>query len=181
MIAKWARDNIAAFGGDPDKITIVGESAGAGSVRTLLGSPPAIGQYKGAIAMSNLGGGADLGLSGDYATTYSSYLTINGSYAIAGQNIFAAAGCNQSSLEAQIACLEQVPALTLVELASVARYVVQDGHFVNTEQLIVSQKNASTAHVPVMFGNMHDDGASFISYPKMTNVTTEATAIMAAP
>lgn len=130
--------------------------------------------------MSNLGGGVDLGLSGNYATTYSSYLTINGSYALAGQNIFHDAGCNQTSLDAQIACLEQVPALQLVELPAVARYVVQDGVYVTTEQLIVNKKNASTAHVPVMFGNMHDDGASFINYPKMGNVTNEATGLMAA-
>ena len=61
--------NIASFGGDPRQITINGESAGAGSVRVLLGSPPAIGKYQGAIAMSNLGGGVTLGLSDDYATT----------------------------------------------------------------------------------------------------------------
>ena len=130
--------------------------------------------------MSNLGGGVDLGLSGNYATTYSSYLTINGSYALAGQNIFRAAGCNQTSLDEQIACLEQVPALTVVELPSVARYVVQDGTFVTTEQLIVSENNASTAHVPVIFGIMQDDGASFITYPRTANVTDELTGITAA-
>ena len=159
---------------------IVGESAGAGSVRVLFGSPPAIGQFQGAIAMSNLGGGVSLGLSGDYATTYSSYLTINQSYALVGQDIFAQAGCNSISLAAQIACLQRVPALQLVELPAVARYVVQDGRYVNTEQLIVSTNNALTSHVPVMFGNMRDDGASFITYPRMGNVTNEAMALMAA-
>ena len=175
---QWTLDNIASFGGDPTKITINGESAGAGSVRTLLGSPPAIGKFQGGIAMSNLGGGVTLGLEGDYGTSYSSYMTIAQSYAVAGQNIFKDAGCTQSTLAAQIACIESYPALELVELPDVARYVVQDGHYVNTEQLIVSTRNASTAHVPVMFGNMANDGASFSTYPQ-TPVTSEAAGIEA--
>ena len=78
--------------------------------------------------MSNLGGGVGLGLSGDYSTTYSSYLTIAESYAIAGQNIFTQAGCTQATVDAQIACLKQAPALKVVGLSTHARYVVQDGH-----------------------------------------------------
>jgi carboxylesterase type B len=52
----WVRANIASFGGDPTQITIFGQSAGAISVRALLGSPKAIGKYTAAMAMSNLGG-----------------------------------------------------------------------------------------------------------------------------
>ncbi|HTO07035.1 MAG TPA: carboxylesterase/lipase family protein [Myxococcota bacterium] len=49
---EWTRDNIRAFGGDPDQVTIFGESAGGMAVATLLGMPGARGLFRGAIAQS---------------------------------------------------------------------------------------------------------------------------------
>lgn len=49
---KWIKKNIAQFGGDPDNVTIFGQSAGGGSVRTLCESPLARGLFHKAVIMS---------------------------------------------------------------------------------------------------------------------------------
>ncbi|MEO7975637.1 carboxylesterase family protein [Flavobacterium sp.] len=54
MIAglKWVKENIKSFGGDPDKVTIFGESAGGIAVSMLCASPKAKGLFQGAISQS---------------------------------------------------------------------------------------------------------------------------------
>lgn len=51
----WVRRNIATFGGNPDNVTIFGESAGARDVMALLVAPPARGLFQRAIAQSGTG------------------------------------------------------------------------------------------------------------------------------
>lgn len=55
---KWVRENISAFGGNPNKITVMGESAGGGSVHTLMQAEESKSLFHGAIIMS--GGGRSL-------------------------------------------------------------------------------------------------------------------------
>ncbi|MEO8908171.1 MAG: carboxylesterase/lipase family protein [Microbacteriaceae bacterium] len=49
----WVQRNISAFGGDPAKVTVFGESAGAGAITTLMATPSAEGLFRGAIAESS--------------------------------------------------------------------------------------------------------------------------------
>ena len=58
-VLRWVQKNIAAFGGDPRKVTIAGESAGAILVSAMVGSPEGKGLFQRAIAQS----GAWMGLS----------------------------------------------------------------------------------------------------------------------
>lgn len=49
---EWVQANIGSFGGDPGRVTVFGQSAGAGSVAALLVMPRAAGLFRGAVAQS---------------------------------------------------------------------------------------------------------------------------------
>lgn len=153
----WVRKNIKDFGGDPDRITIFGQSAGAGSVRALLASPKSIGKFAGAIPLSNLGGI-------QYGTTYSKYYTIAEEMAVAGNAILNATNCSDAA--SRVDCLRAIPAYDLANLGTSARYPVVDGTYLTTDELPLY---GDTLPVRLMMGIMRDDGAAMISYPTTTD------------
>jgi len=103
----WLHANIAAFGGDPNRITIFGQSAGAASVRTLLLSPPAIGKFAAAVPQSDVVG-PGLGQN------WTDFLSIEVEAAEVAKPILEATGCSNAAL--QVACLRALNATTLVSL-----------------------------------------------------------------
>ncbi len=95
---KWVKDNIAGFGGDPDNITIFGQSAGGASICTLIATPLAKGLFHRAIMESGL-----CELSQELDTAYS--LT---------RESVDKLGCGFDDL----ACLRKLPAETIIKKAS---------------------------------------------------------------
>ena len=118
-VLDWIRAHIAGFGGNPNHITIFGQSAGAVSVRAILASPKAIGKYAAAIPVSNLAGS-------NYATTYPLYYTILEEVSVAATPILNATGCLDSTT--QLNCLRAYDPYNLTSLSTVARYVITQGY-----------------------------------------------------
>ncbi|KAK4249907.1 Alpha/Beta hydrolase protein [Corynascus novoguineensis] len=154
----WVRNNIHHFGGDKDRITVFGQSAGAGSVRALIASPQAAGKFSSAIMLSNLGGI-------NYGTTYSQYYTIDEEFDVAAKPILAATNCTAAASQAD--CLRAIPASTLASFGD-ARYLVVDGIYLTSPSLPVTGPRLP---IKLMMGITRDDGAPFISFPTATNET----------
>ena len=77
MALRWVRDNIAVFGGDPDRVTIFGESAGAHAVATLLAVPAAKGLFAQAISESPAAGMVRTPeIAAEYATKFADLLGV---------------------------------------------------------------------------------------------------------
>ena len=104
---EWVRDNIAAFGGDPDRVTIFGESAGAGAVMSVMVMPQSKGLFHRAIAQSNWIHGWDRPLEGDTADLTPAEAQ--------GVSVGAALGAGDLDLEAALAAMRAAPARAVLE------------------------------------------------------------------
>ena len=138
---RWVRRNIAAFGGDPDKVTIGGESAGGWSVCTHLVAPGSRGLFGKAVIES----GSCISQSLAQAETN-------------GQAFAARLGCRD---DAGVAACLRGKSVAAILAAQDHLYVPTNGTPflpVDTRDAILAGK---TAHVPVLIGSTRDEARSF--------------------
>jgi para-nitrobenzyl esterase len=154
MIAglKWIKKNIAVFGGDPNKVTIFGESAGAIAVSMLCASPLSKGLFQGAISES----GGSFGPS--RSTTYP------------GENMKRLADAEQAGLGyaktagvSSIAELRKIDADKLPAVRGLAWPII-DGWVIPDDQYKLYEAGKFN-DTPILVGYNSDEGASF-SPPK---------------
>ncbi|KAF2626476.1 cholinesterase [Macroventuria anomochaeta] len=158
---EWLRAHIGAFGGDKDRITVFGQSAGAASVRALLASPEARDKFAGAITQST-----PQGLN--YVSTFSKYLTITEA-TNRTKSLLDETGCASNNSATVLTCLQAVDPLNLTT-GTVASYPVVDNKFLTTSSLPLGP-TAPKLNIPLLSGIMHDDGSPFTSYPSTANIT----------
>ena len=79
----WIRENIQAFGGDPAKVTVMGQSAGAGAINALLSSPQAKGLFRAGILNSGVRAGTPLATSAEREQASTDWATAKGATTLA--------------------------------------------------------------------------------------------------
>ncbi|KAF9734810.1 Para-nitrobenzyl esterase 4 [Paraphaeosphaeria minitans] len=158
----WVQKHIEDFGGDKERVTVFGQSAGGASVRALLASRRAKGKFSRAIMQSCPGG-----------MGYSLYPSI-AEAANKTNAIYAANGCTQQDEAGRLACLQKADPAKLVKGATVWNFPVVDGTYLSSSELLLDGSGPSSG-VALITGVMHDDGGPFTSFSKSLNASQTLT------
>src|SRR5262245_29962164 len=141
---QWVQRNIANFGGDPDNVTVFGQSAGGLSVQTHLASPTAANLFHKAIVESG------------------AYSLAQPPLAVAearGAAFATLVGCSDQTA----ACLRAVPTITLLANQGGTGFVPNlDGNLL-PQSISAAFASGEVKHVPVIEGSTHDGWRLFLA------------------
>jgi carboxylesterase 3/5 len=154
----WVRRNIVHFGGDPDRITIFGQSAGASSVDAIVTLPPEPVPFQAAIYMSG-----QISLRAESSDPYAAWReTLN------------LTGCIEA--DDAVECVSAVPAQELEDLISanaVSFYAIADDVTLSTtareDRLKSTPDDSKIARVPVLGGTTSEEGRIYAVAYNNTN------------
>ena len=146
LALKWLKRNISGFGGDPDNITIFGESAGGISIYAHLVSPLAAGLFQKAIIES---GAPD-------------YITLQQSEAD-GVTLAGKVGCAQGTQEQIATCLRAVPVSELLANQATETGAIIDGKLL-TQPPADAIASGQFNRVPILNGTNHDEFRLVIAF-----------------
>ncbi|KAH9807844.1 carboxylesterase [Teratosphaeria destructans] len=157
LVLEWTRDNIAAFGGDPNKIIFWGQSAGGASVSLYPYTYPDDPIISGISADS---GSPSIAGTSDYAQTNFTFLA-------------SLVGCGDLNATAEVDCVRQVPAAAIENVLSLYQISGRSPSisFTNIADNVTVFSNYTdraakglVAKVPAIFGSNANEGAGFVSY-----------------
>ena len=150
MALEWVRDNIAAFGGDPDNVTAFGQSGGGGKLVTLMATPAARGLFHRVATMS-----------GQHVTA------MGPQHATRRMVAYMA---NLGLEPDQVDALRTLPAERLVEALDMPDPLERGGltlwsvvdHHVLPRHPFYPDAPRESAHIPMIIGNTHDETRAFL-------------------
>ena len=150
---RWLKTNIAAFGGDPQRIMLFGTSAGGGNICALISSPHARGLFHAAAMQSSVPTGCEIPTLADVQTR-------------TGQRVVKAAGCDAASDVA--ACLRRKTPEEIVSAVPSGTNVFprvygpnMDGHVFPEQPLNIISRRAH-ASMPIIIGDTVDETLGWV-------------------